>query len=133
MRLLGQRAFFLLVAAVYGLALGLAIVAALLLLARLWSPAPFVVGAAVVIFELWRLRGGRKAAARRTSREISARPRVPTPIVLFVAIIIGGLIAFAVAALRGAADSTSIALLVGIVIGAGVPAFVDMSHLRRGA
>ncbi len=130
-----KRGALYLVAAGYGLGFGVAIAFALMLIAGISLIALYGVVAAALAFELSRFlrrkRGGVDGVESDQLSDIK-QTRVSLPILLFLACVVGGLIAFSIDAVRGTADRTSVALLVGISVGAGVPTAVDLALARRG-
>jgi predicted MFS family arabinose efflux permease len=118
----------------FGLAMGAAIGASLGELMRLWSPAVFVLVLAAVAFEAWRLRRKptRSAEPLFDGDEATRRRSTRLPVIVFCGCVVGGGIAVALHAIRGSVDSTDALLILGIVIGAGLPTFVDLKRARRG-
>jgi hypothetical protein len=129
----GRRFRSLALGIVLGLGLGLAIGAAMGLalaaLADLWLPSVLLLIAAVVGYELWRLR---QKPRHSNDTEVTAGPgRIRLPLLLFGGCVAGGALGVAIAAARGSIDASAIAILIGIVIGAALPTFVDLSRTRR--
>jgi uncharacterized membrane protein YedE/YeeE len=113
----------------FGLAMGAAIGVGLAALADLWFPSILFLVAAAVGYELWRFR--QKPRPSNDTQVTAGRGRIRVPLLLFGGCVAGGALGVAIAAVRGSIDASAIAILIGIVIGAALPTFVDLSRTRR--